>query len=38
MPRVTVTTNGTYTIKWHIPRSITDTLQWQITGSQHCGT
>ena len=37
LPHVTAGVTGSYTIKWHIPAAITDTLPWQITGSQRCG-
>ncbi|MGH2860520.1 MAG: hypothetical protein ACRDLT_03325 [Solirubrobacteraceae bacterium] len=37
LPSTTATANGAYTIRWHVPRSITDTLPWQITGSENCG-
>jgi GH24 family phage-related lysozyme (muramidase) len=36
LPSATITANGSYTVTWHIPKSITDTLPWQLTGNETC--
>ncbi len=37
LPATTVMANDSYTIQWHISKTITDTLQWQISGTEACG-